>query len=74
MSDRSFKYALGEVVLIGPAQEGYELTYKARVVAHIRYLDGAIGYRVSSRSYEVGGGVIRHDLSECEIQPVDRNG
>lgn len=62
------KFALGDVVYIDPA--GRVGGTSGKIVGLVEYIDGSIGYVVSSMNYN-SGTVTRHSLTEWEIHPVD---
>lgn len=55
----AFAFALGEIVRIGADNRGGSDAPRGKVIGQIRYIDGGIGYVVSTWSRERG---VAHDL------------
>lgn len=68
LSEVVFKFALGEVVCIAPVPSD-RTNRKALVIGQTVYLDGSVGYVVSTMSLAVDG-VVRHTVTEFELQKV----
>lgn len=67
--EKKFEFGLGEIVCIDPT--GADRGPRGRVVGHIRYIGGDVGYLVSAMSHQHGT-VARHILDVSEIhRPLD---
>lgn len=66
---KEFKFELGEVVVIGPVPSA-DKGPKGLVIGQTRYLDGEVGYFVTSKPDPFRAECVRGMFHECELQKV----